>query len=200
MNSMRTHRESATGFTVVELMVSLSVAAILTVIALPNLRTFVLNSRRDSLVDGLVASLHYARTQAIDMDQATYLCAGVGGVSGTAPPALPCVSGVWSSGWEVVTVPATSTSTQKLLATHSLSTASTTPGITAVNGNVYFKFSGNGTVTIPSGSSNELIVFCDSRGASYARAVEINTVGYIQSSSQTGEAPNGTTALTCPST
>lgn len=182
------------GFTMVEMMVTIAVVAILTAIALPSLRTYVLNSRRDSMVDGLVASLHYARTQAIDLDQVSYLCAGTtGAISGTPP----CATDVWSNGWQVITIPADS-STPELLATHALSTASTTPSLTAVNGNVYFQFNGNGTVTIPSGAATEIIRVCDSRGTSYARAVEINTAGFIQSSSQAGRDPTGASITTCP--
>lgn len=195
VKTSRSHRRRMLGFTMIELMVTVAVAAILTMIALPNLRTFVLNSRRDSLIDGLVASLHYARTQAIDLNQATFLCAGTGGVIAGTPP---CATAEWKTGWQVITTPA-SGGTSKLLATHVLSTAGTTPSVTALNGNVDFQFNGNGTVTIPSGGvTTEIITVCDARGAAYARAVEINTAGFIQSSSQPGYDPTGVTALVCP--
>lgn len=182
------------GFTLVELMVAIAVAAILTVIAVPNLRTFVLNGRRDSMLDGLVASLHYARTEAIDLNQTTYLCAGITGAKTGTPP---CATDVWSNGWQVITNPVNG-GAAKLLATHALNTSSTAPTLTAVSGNVYFQFNGNGTVTIPSGAATETIRVCDTRGATYAKAVEINTAGFIQTSSQAGEDPTGATIATCP--
>lgn len=182
------------GFTMIELMVTVAVAAILFALAAPSLRTYVLNSRRDSMVDGLVASMHYARTQAIDLDQVAYLCAGAGGVSAGTPP---CATATWGSGWQVITTPASS-GTPTLLATHALSTSSTSPSVNAVNGSVYFQFNGNGTVNIPSGGTGtEIIKVCDTRGSAYARAVEINTAGFIQSSSQAGVDPTNT-AITCP--
>jgi len=51
----------ASGFSLVELMVTLSVAGILAAIAMPNLRSYVQNVRRDSVVDTLVAALHGVR-------------------------------------------------------------------------------------------------------------------------------------------
>lgn len=180
----------------IELMVTVAVVAIIAAVALPNLRTFVLNSRRDSLVDGLVASLHYARTQAIDLNQTTFLCAGTGGVADGTPP---CATAAWSSGWQVIATPVGST-TPQLLTTHALGTSGTAPSVTAVNGSVFFQFNGNGTVamSMPSGGSTETIRVCDSRGAAYARVVEINTAGYIQSSPQAGQDATGAAITTCP--
>lgn len=196
MNQVRQALMPAKGFTVVELMVSIAVATILTAIALPNLRTFIENSRRDSTVDGLVASLNYARNQALDLDQPVDLCAGIGGAGSGSSTTTECASGgAWSAGWDVVTTPAGATTPQVLI-THALSTASTTPSVAATNGNTFFQFNGNGTVTMT--NAPELIVVCDSRGTSMARAIEINAAGYIQSSSTPGKIPAGTAITACP--
>ena len=178
----------------IELMVTVAVAAILAAIAVPNLRTFILNTRRDSMLDALVASLHYARTQAIDLNETTYLCAGTGGATTDTPP---CATAAWSNGWQVIAIPVGST-TPKLLATHALNTSNTTPSLAAVNGNVYFQFNGSGTVTIPKGTGPEIIKVCDPRGVAYARAVEINSAGFIQSSAQAGQDPTGQPITSCP--
>ncbi|GLQ94627.1 GspH/FimT family pseudopilin [Dyella acidisoli] len=193
MNRVQQPRRCSKGFTVLELMITLSVAIILLAIAIPNLRAFVLNSRRDSAVDGLVASLNYARTQAIDLDQSTFLCAGTGGV-GTVGGA--CASGgSWATGWQLIAIPQGSTTAQ-VLATHSLTSSNTIPDVKAVGGNVYFQFKGNGTVTMATGSS-EVITVCDSRGTSLARGVVINAAGFIQSSSTPGKTPSGATITSC---
>jgi type IV fimbrial biogenesis protein FimT len=175
----------AAGFTLLELMITLTVAAILTAAAVPSFRTYVLNSRRDSLADSLVASLNYARNQALNLDQDTSLCAGV---SGTA-----CASSAWANGWVVVTAPASASTV--LLATHVLPASSSVPGLRALGGSNVFTFNGKGLVANLPGP--ESLVICDSRGATSARAVEINVAGYIQSSPTPGLAPDGTT-LTCP--
>lgn len=189
MKLIRARRVPVYGFTLVELMVTLVVAVVLAMIAVPSFRSMVLNSRRDSLVDALVASLHYARNQALNQDQNTTLCAGTPGIS--------CAGGQWASGWEVVQAPPNSASV--VLATHALQATSSAPVLTAVAGSTGFQFSGNGLVAfvpaLPAGT--EVMKVCDSRGAASARAVEINRAGYIQSSSTPGMAPDGT-ALTCP--
>ena len=176
-----------------ELMITLTVAIILVVIAVPNLRTFVLNSRRDSIVDGLVASLNYARDQAISLDQPSFVCAGTGGVGSVGGA---CASGgSWATGWQLIATPQGST-TPQVLATHSLASSNTIPNVTSAGGNVYFQFKGNGTVSMSTGSS-EVITVCDARGTTMARAVEITSAGFIQSSSTPGKTPSGATITSC---
>jgi type IV fimbrial biogenesis protein FimT len=53
------------GFTLVEMMVSISIIVILLGIAIPNFRTFVLNAQIRSTAEGLLAGLNLARTEAI---------------------------------------------------------------------------------------------------------------------------------------
>lgn len=167
-------------------MITLAVAAILTTVAVPSLRTFILNVRRDSAVDSLVASLHYTRNQALNLDQNTSLCAGN---SGTA-----CSGGLWLDGWQVVTQPAGSTSV--LLITHKLQPSATSPKITIASGTTSFTFDGRGLAPSITGTP-ALMLICDGRGSAYARAVEINLAGYIQSSTAPGHAPDNT-PLVCP--
>jgi type IV fimbrial biogenesis protein FimT len=185
---MLPHRAAARGFTLLELMVTLTVVAILGVIAIPNFRTFMLNERRDSLVDSLTASLQYARNQALNLNEKTTLCAG--------QPGNSCTGGAWTGGWEVVQAPAGATSV--VLNSHVIQVASTAPTVRALASSTAFAFAGNGLVTFtPAANTTDTIQICDARGSAFARAVEINSAGYIQSSSQVGFAPNNT-ALICP--
>ena len=189
VNPLRAQRGPAAGFTLLELMITLTIIGILAVIAIPNFRTFLMNQRRDSVVDALVASLHYARNQALNLDQNTTLCAGTPGIS--------CTGGSWATGWEVVQAQPSAASV--VLTTHVLQATSSVPALTAVNGSSGLQFTGNGLVTfVPALAGGiELLKVCDSRGAASARAVEINRAGYVQSSAKPGMAPDGS-ALVCP--
>ncbi|MET3654818.1 GspH/FimT family pseudopilin [Dyella japonica] len=175
------------GFTLIEMMVTLSVIVILTLVAIPSFHTFLQNVRRDSIVDGLVTSLHYARNQALSFNQPTSLCAGTSGTG--------CTDGSWVDGWQVVTIPAGASTVT--LASHALVPTMSVPNLRTVKGSTSLQFTGQGLVKNMTTAGYELIVVCDARGATGARAVLVNRMGYIQASPKSGIAPNGD-ALTCP--
>lgn len=82
------------GFTLIELMVTLSVLAILLTIATPNLRMFIQNSRLMSQTTGLVGDLNFARSEAIKRGGAVNICASADGAT--------CSGAVtWETGWIV---------------------------------------------------------------------------------------------------
>jgi len=74
------------GITLVELMVTLAVAAILLTIGVPVLRDFILNNRLTTHANTLAASLALARAEAVRRNQ---------------PVAIVPVAGDWSKGWTV---------------------------------------------------------------------------------------------------
>jgi type IV fimbrial biogenesis protein FimT len=77
------------GFTLIELMVTISVLAILLAIAIPNLREFVLRNRVSSDVNGFIGLVNYARSEAIVRNQDVVVCPKTNG-------AITCVSnGMW---------------------------------------------------------------------------------------------------------
>jgi prepilin-type N-terminal cleavage/methylation domain len=88
------------GFTLVELMVTLAVLAILTMVAVPNFRDTIRRSRVSAASNALLVDLHYARAEAINRGQLVSLCPSSNGSSCTA-------GGVaWEAGWLVYTYPA----------------------------------------------------------------------------------------------
>ena len=80
------------GFTLIELMVTISVLAILLTIAVPSFRTFVLNNRITGQANDMMTALNYARSEAIKRG----LPVSMSSNSGTAD---------WSTGWIVFANP-----------------------------------------------------------------------------------------------
>ncbi len=87
------------GFSLVELMVTITVMAILVAIALPNFRDVIHRNQVSSASNELLAGLAYARTEAITRGQLVSMCPSSSGTS--------CAGGkAFESGWIVYTYPA----------------------------------------------------------------------------------------------
>jgi len=65
---------AARGVTLIELLVTISVLAVLLTIALPNLRDFVVGNRLSSNVNGFIGLVNYARSEAIVRNQDVVIC------------------------------------------------------------------------------------------------------------------------------
>lgn len=80
------------GFTLVELMIMLVVAAILLTIGIPSYQDLVQNNRRVTAVNELVSGLHLARSEAFKRNRTVSVCPSADGVD---------CGGTWASGWLV---------------------------------------------------------------------------------------------------
>lgn len=78
----------ASGFTLVELMVTIAVAAILVAVALPSFQRMTSNNNITNMYYDLMAALHNARSEAVTRG---------------APIRVKATSTNWSDGWAVVT-------------------------------------------------------------------------------------------------
>ncbi len=90
--SMRAQR----GFTLTELMVTVAVAGVLAMVAVPNMRTFLQNNRLSSASNDLLRSFYLARTEAIKHQTNVAVCA-----SAAPMAAVPACSYGPFNGWIV---------------------------------------------------------------------------------------------------
>lgn len=89
-----THLNKQEGFTLVELVVTLALAAILVALAMPDFGETLRSWRRDSATRALTSSLHLARTEAIKSSRRIMVCPSSNGTSCTATTE-------WRNGWMV---------------------------------------------------------------------------------------------------
>jgi|ERR1700677_2222069 type IV fimbrial biogenesis protein FimT len=178
------------GFTLIEILVTLTVAGILAAIAVPAFNTFIQNDRDTGQINSLIGSFNYARSEAVKR-------ASTNGIT-VCPSAnsLTCDLGPWTEGWIVTYIdPVTPANTIVLQAVPALGGTNTvTPEVGPAGG---ITFSSSGMTSLPPGGQFILRV-CDLRGAAFARQIEVLSTGRVAASQKPGFAVNNTTALTCP--
>jgi type IV fimbrial biogenesis protein FimT len=180
--SMKLHH----GFTLIELMVTLTVAGILFGVAIPAFNSFVQNDRDTGQANSLVGSLSYARSEAVKRasPNGVTVCPSVNG--------LACDAGPWTEGWIVTyidpVIPANTTVLQAIPALSGTNTV--TPVVGPATG---ITFNSNGSAPL----APFTLRICDRRGAAFARQVEVNLTGRVAASQQPGKSVSGA-ALACP--
>ncbi|HWG75873.1 MAG TPA: GspH/FimT family pseudopilin [Steroidobacteraceae bacterium] len=192
MKNARSCAAGERGFTLFELMIVCSIAAVLAALAVPAMHSFLQNQQQSSAVTNLMSTLQYARSEAIkeDVPVAGANCTGSGVCVCPSANGTTCdPAGNWNNGWIVYTSANGGAALEAVGALQPGLTLSTNPATVAVS------YQPNGTTDL-----NALVEFtlCDSRGAAYARELEVGISGSIQASSTPGYDVTGTTALVCP--
>lgn len=172
------------GFTLVELLVTLAVATFLMSIAVPNFKTTIQNGRLVTQANDLLGALVYARSQAVTTGKNVVVCSSstLSGCSSSA---------AWASGW-IICQPDCSAAVN-ILRVHEAITGGNT--LTNASNLASITFAPpSGAVT---GVSGLYFDVCDSRGASYGRAIYVYPSGQAKVSPTVGKQIDGTTALSC---
>lgn len=153
-------RRAAGGFTLLELMVTIAVAAVLLSLAVPSFSDATLSGKLAASANDLVAGVAVGRSEAIKRNSVARMCVSTNGTS--------CGSGGWEQGW-IIIIPSDSTVVQKHAAA---------PGgfkVTSSVTQIDFQPSGVGStqasITVcratPTVGSQERVVQVDATGRAY---------------------------------
>ena len=169
----------ASGFTFLELMVTLAVAGILVSIAAPSFQSIVQQSRQDSRVMELSGMLNFARSEAIKRSSRVSVCARESDTTcGTD----------WSKGWHVfidnaedagvveALEPILKTS-KALPPNFTLNNAAIVSGAADANQRSYVRFGPRGMSNWRGSGS---FTFCDDRGTEAAKGINISISGDVR--------------------
>ena len=98
---MNRNRHSMQGFTLIELMITMVIAAILLTQAVPSFRAMIANNRITSQVNELVTAINYARSEAAKNNVRMVLCRSANPTATT--PSCGGTAQDWSTGWLLFT-------------------------------------------------------------------------------------------------
>jgi type IV fimbrial biogenesis protein FimT len=164
--------KKVSGFSLVELMVTLSVMAILLGYGLPNFSGFMLNNYLDTERIRLTTSMTFARSYAINSQKYTVVCPSISGESCDA-------DSNWHNGWIVFI---DENRNRELDATDEILRFENPmkTQISATSSVYRSKIRYDGTGFSP--GTNVTITFCDDRGIDYAKNLIINNSGRVRQS------------------
>lgn len=138
--SHRTARSPLAGFTLVELLITIAIAAILLAIGAPALTSFLADQAAAGNADEFAAAVRYARTEAMKRGRDVTMCAS----TDPAADAPACDANDWMTGW-AITVPPNSTVLRVQNALRAMDARSAADATTLT-------FAPNGLVTAGSGT------------------------------------------------
>ena len=174
------------GYTLGELLVSISVIGILAGVAVPGMNNIILDNRRASVTNDMVYSMQAARSEAVTRNQRVAVCASRNGTS--------CASKYfWSEGWIVFndldqdfTPDGDEEILYRLRGNESIE-------VTPLDFDNSFAYRPNGRfLTEDDDVSTGQFSFCDSRGGERARVLIVNTSGRprLSETTRTGDVPS----------
>lgn len=167
---MLAHRVSQ-GFTLVELVVTLAVAAIIMAAAVPSFRSMIQNNRVATQTNEFVTALNLSRSEAVKRGVPVTICRSSSQTACTAGPN-------WEVGWIVFTdggVPGTVDGTDTVLRVHGALSGGTTLASTQVVSSL--QYLANGMLSIPPAAVRTFQVQISGCTGTAARAVQISPTG-----------------------
>lgn len=165
------------GFTIIELLIAVLVAAILLALASPSFTTLTMNKRITTQANELVSSLALARSEALKRVERVTVCRSANGTSCAG-------SGGWHQGWIVFNDRDNDAQVDGgepiIKAVSALPNGTTLLGTTDVRGYISYVASGHSKLTSGAFQSGSLVL-CDSRGpGEHTRVIAVNVTGRVR--------------------
>jgi type IV fimbrial biogenesis protein FimT len=170
--------EATKGFTIIELMIVLVVAALLLTVGIPAFTSTVMNNQLTTQVNALVADINLARSEAVKRNVRVIMCRSAN--PGAATPSCGGTAQTWTTGWLIFADDGNNTNnvydsgTDILIRTGQPALAGVAIMTNATsNNNLEYN---------PDGSTNEgggtaLFSVCDDRGTNYGKQVQVSPTG-----------------------
>jgi len=166
------------GFTLIELMVTIAILAIVLTIGVPSFQTVIQNNRLVSQYNDTLTSITTARSEAIKNGTTITMC---GSTNSTA-----CNTTSWELGWIVFTDSdadrVVDAGVDTLLRVGYPFNGNNTLRTVSFANAGFIQYSSTGLMV---GSNTGTFKVCDPRGAAFARAVNINAVGRVSRAEDT---------------
>lgn len=156
------------GFTLLELLITIGIAGIVMALAIPNISELIKNERLVSASNNLLADLMLARSKAVERNQPVIVCA--------SSDEETCTNDSYEAGWIVIIDTDSNGTGDELIKVQQI----TEGGITyksAANGLSVITFDGRGF--LPSGSTSGTISICDDRlkPNDFAKTISLSPTG-----------------------
>jgi type IV fimbrial biogenesis protein FimT len=161
------------GFTALELLVTMAVAAILLATAVPAFKTYSWNLRLKTAIDTLQTDLNLARSRAINMNASTVMCPVAASDQSSDVTCADVTQ--WQHGWMVFADVNEDRQRQPLEPILKRSPEIELVNISSSLARNALRFYPNGTAP----GSNATLVFCDRRGAEFAGKISLSNSGRI---------------------
>lgn len=163
-------RRRASGFTLIELVVTLAVFGVLLALAMPALRDLVINTRLSTASSEMQTALGLARNEAITRHQSVSVCPSANGTT---------CSGDWNNEQGVIVLTDSDSQVLKYIQINTASIKIITGG-NNFGGSNSISFGAAGRLA--STTSDGTLKFCDTSTSNYGRQLQVFWIGRVESS------------------